>query len=194
MAAKRGRKRTPKKGPRPKAAKEEQGGESDTTAEQLRIGNVATQREVAGAFGVTVRTVRSWVAEGMPRARSGAYNLIDIQAWRDSRNGSARAGISTEHQKAETDWRTNRARKVALEVAKMEGELVDRRQVEKRMAAQALVLRRKLLAWYKRLPPILQGMTVREMEATLKEHINDLLRSFADDEAPKELEGWPAEA
>jgi hypothetical protein len=47
-------------------------------------GSVGTQRELAQIFNRSVRTIKDWVANGMPVCPDGDYNPLDIQKWRDS--------------------------------------------------------------------------------------------------------------
>ena len=174
-----------------KPGKGQRGARQKTKAKPAKLlpGEVRTQREVGQVFDVSVRTVRAWVAEGMPRNDSGTYSLADIGTWRGSRNGKANGGTANpDKDDADLRFRKAKSRKMEVELGVLEGNYVLRKDMEKRARAQALVLRKKLLAFQKTLPPVLVGMSVRDIQAEIKERVYDILRSFAHDASPEEAE------
>lgn len=145
----------------------------------LSPGCVRTQEEVAKAFHVSVRTVRYWVQDGMPRELEGYYNLIEIMAWRAVKN----AKDKTPDEQAKIKWdimaKEYRALLYKLEYQKSLGELISRAEVNAGNNARVLAVRRNFLAIPKHVAPSLEGKKAREIEALLMEVLEDICNQFA---------------
>ena len=62
----------------------------------LSIGVVGSQKEVAEAFNVSVRTVEYWARDGMPSHPEG-YHLVKICEWRAARIAAAKTEKEKSH-------------------------------------------------------------------------------------------------
>lgn len=163
---------------------------AELVGDRPKTGVVRTQREVSQAFEVSIRTVKNWLADGMPRLENG-YSLLEIQTWRDGNgsNGNAAGdqlelGLKDRGRLADVLYREAKREKEELAVAERKGLFIPRKEVEERDVARMVVLRRRLLALPKTLAPAVVGMEPREIEAWSREYVEDILRGFADERVP----------
>lgn len=145
-----------------------------------------TLSEYAADWGVSVRTVTNWIAEGMPcRMVDGARRVVrsDANAWQKGK---------AEEKAPPTNEAEARARKLAaearlaeLELEREEGKVIAAEDVERAWAAMAHDLRAQLLTLPQRWAPGLLGckglpdMTAR-IEAALQEAMAALRDRYAD--------------
>lgn len=153
--------------------------ESLENKNQLPDGTVDSQKRVAKAFGVTVRTVQHWLSEGMPVADGGFYDLVAIQKWRTERE-SRRAGDKPDaRDAAEIRFRESRADLAELELKEKRGELVRKADTEREMVKKISVLKMALLNLPNELAPQLAKMDARKIQLTLVDRIRTLINNFA---------------
>ena len=153
----------------------------------LPPGVVRTQEEVSKAFRVSVRTVRYWVQDGMPREPEGYYNLIEIMAWRAVKN----AKDKTPDEQTKIKWdimaKEYRALLYKLEYQKALGELISRTEVKAGNNARVLAVRRNFLAIPKHIALSLEGKKAREIETLLTEVLEDICNQFGSQEDVSEV-------
>jgi phage terminase Nu1 subunit (DNA packaging protein) len=157
-----------------------------------------TREPLAERFGVDVRTITNWVAEGMPqRTRSGkvVYSWPECLKWREQRiRDDARATRFAEgdedkkKQMADARLRTALAEadQAELDLAARRGELVPVAFMREEFDRIAMALRARLLsmpaAWASRLGTC---QTTVDRQLALTEAVNELmpiLRELADDD------------
>ncbi len=144
----------------------------------LSPGVVRTQGEVAQALGVDKRTVERWVSQDMPVTSEGNYDLLDIKAWRMTKQWCKNLG-ETEKEKWDIEYRKNKALLIKIEYEKTLGELVSREEMEKGRIARILAVKRSFLALPTRLAPVLAMREPREIETVLYEAIVEIIEEFA---------------
>lgn len=113
---------------------------------------VDTHDQIAGFFGCSTRTVRTWAQNGMPGSE-GNYDLRDIAAWVfkkrrndwDSGGGGDGASLGEQIKLAELELTTERAREKKRENDLAEGSLFKSDDVE-RWATVAIVESRESFA------------------------------------------------
>lgn len=153
-------------------AEYEGGGESDP-------GILATQDQVAKVFRVTVRTVRYWVQSGMPVMKNGRYDLAEIVAWKFIRDQS----LLTEGRKNGDDWvglyRECKAKIEEIKLWTIKGNVIPKQEVERGLVQVSIAIKRALLALPRSIAPRLVGLEPREIEAVLRERVEEIINLFA---------------
>ncbi len=157
----------------------------------------ATAADVRGAFAITDRTLRRWIAKGLPvdRGRPGlphGYDLEEVAAWVKARgltdapvNTTAMATGGTQEQAgemAELKLRKLRseARKLGLAVAKIEGALVEREGVTRANVERAIAFRTQLLSLPARLGADLVALEDQvDVEGALRDALEEVLEDLA---------------
>jgi len=149
---------------------------------------------VAAHFGVSERQVRRWVKDpSFPSLSGRRYDLIQIQAWRDRKDGQAPARaalsgdprqpeLSAERGKDYEDSRLKRTRRELLELdlRQRRGDLIPRKEVGQLFVARIMAVKQGLLVLARALP--LQLATCRherEMEPIITRAVRNLLETFS---------------
>jgi phage terminase Nu1 subunit (DNA packaging protein) len=155
---------------------------------------IVGQKAVAEVFEVSERTVRNWIAAGMPRLSKRRFDRGQIQAWLDRRDGqavtrsAAPGGDPRQPLLAESrgkDYEDARLKKARAELLEMDikqrrGELVPIREVEQMFVARIMAVKQGLLSLSRALPPqLVVCQTEREMEPVIAKAVRNLLESFA---------------
>jgi len=147
-------------------------------ASPLSPGVVRTQAEVAHALGVDKRTVERWSGLGMPVTSEGNYDIMDIKAWRMTRQRYRNLG-ETEKDKWDIEYRKNKALLMKIEYEKTLGQLISREEVQKGRIARILAVKSSFLALPTRLAGVLAMKEPREIESILYESICEIIDEFA---------------
>jgi phage terminase Nu1 subunit (DNA packaging protein) len=141
-------------------------------------GVVDTKEKVAKALKVSVRTVYYWEKDGMPTTPEGNYDLLDIKAWRMTRQRHKDLSDS-EKDKWDIAYRRNKALLLEIEYQKVLGSLIPKEEVEEGRVARILMVKREFLALPQRLAPVLAMKEPREICAILEEAICEIIDDFA---------------
>ena len=147
----------------------------------MAAGCVATQKELAQAIGVGLRTVAYWAANGLPKTPEGFYNIAQVIRWREEviEPNNRKNGKSA----ASTEWddkhKQAKAERAQIELRKLKGEYVSFEDVQTGRLLRIQTLKNALLLLPARISPRLEGMTRQEIRIELSESINELIRSFA---------------
>ena len=147
-------------------------------ASPLSPGVVRTQAEVAQALGVDKRTVERWAGQGMPVTSKGNYDLMDIKAWRMTRQ-RYRNLAETEKDKWDIEYRKNKALLMQIEYEKISGQLISKEEVQKGRIARIIAVKRSFLALPTRLAGVLAMKEPQEIESILYEAIVEIMDEFA---------------
>lgn len=131
------------------------------------------------------RVVLDWEKAGMRRnpgpasARRVLYNLFHILPWLKTRWLEDGGGAATDSE-LQDRYERARTRKMELEVAHLEGEVVSLDQVERERIERIHSVKNALLALPRRAAPELMGVeTKAEMQDILNRHVEDMLQAFA---------------
>jgi len=122
---------------------------------------MATKRELAEIFGVTPRTIENWINKGVPvKTRGGRgiewdFNTPDVIEWFIE----YRTGSNSDLSKERANLAKAQAKKVNLEVRKLEGDLVSREAILNTWNEIILLSRSHLLAMPSKLTPRLIGQS-----------------------------------
>jgi phage terminase Nu1 subunit (DNA packaging protein) len=149
----------------------------DFEAEPLDATVVKTIEEVARVMNVSYRTVQRWKKDGMPVGEDGYYDLEEIKAWHDEKEGITPASEGKFYW--EERIRKCKAELLELELKKVTGELLPKDEVESGRAARILAVKRAFLALPTRMAPKLAMKESREIEVLLSEAIGEIIDEFA---------------
>ncbi len=144
----------------------------------LPPGCVKTQQEVAQALGVDKRTVERWGSDGMPVTPEGNYDLLDIKAWRMTKQRCKSLG-ETEKDKWDIEYRKNKALLIKIEYEKTLGQLLPKDEVMKGRIARIIAVKNAFFALPTRLAPVLAMKEPREIYIILNEAICEIIDDFA---------------
>jgi phage terminase Nu1 subunit (DNA packaging protein) len=140
---------------------------------------VDTQEKIAKAFGIATRTVERWIREGMPVTSQGAYDLLEIRAWRILRHQKGK-----KNKKNTIDWderyREYKARLAEIAFKKVMGELIPKEIVEKELIHISLGIKRALLALPQQVASQLVGLEARQINILLASRIKEAILAIAD--------------
>lgn len=144
-------------------------------------GIVDTQEKVAKAFGISDRTVRYWIKDGMPITNHGTFDLTEIQAWRFIRNKKKQSAGGRKNNIEEWDvkYREYKARLAEIALKKEMELLIPRERVEKDLIRISLTIKRRLLMFPRTVAPQLTGLETRQIEAILAARIKEIIIIFA---------------
>jgi hypothetical protein len=158
-------------------------------------------REAATALEVAASTISRQVKNGIIPNRGSAFapkvSISEARTARAERLDPAQrrppqiqaAAVTPGYNTHRTAHEETKAKKAALELAQMQGDLVARAEVEDFLATVARQFRDKLLHRWRTLAVELEGLPAREIEAKCLAGDEALLSSLAD-----EFESWGSDA
>ena len=127
---------------------------------------VRSARAVARHFAVSERTVRRWIAEGMPRDGSN-YDLNAIEAWR----------AESKFVSSGTDWKIEKEKEQALTARfkrrQLEAGLIEVSETEAVIAAIITAITQAFLPIPKQLAPLLVPLSPERVDKVLTKHITE---------------------
>lgn len=130
--------------------------------------------EIAGIHRVSVRTVSRWRDEGLPQNGDGSYDAGATVQWRLAREQVA--DLTAERAQLENA----RRRKLELEIAALEGDLLPAEQVKDALNVMITNCRARLLAIPHALAPALRPDDPQAAHALLESSIHEALHELAD--------------
>lgn len=140
-----------------------------------------TQAGAAKYAGCDERTIRRWINNGMPLTKDNQYSKMMLDLFK---KGGGRA--PNEHKdrdiQAGADIKTIRAKLYELEYKVKTGELIDADDEQQRRLYQVVVVRQALLAMPRRIGPQLVGKSARKIIKLLREEVEFIINTFANDQ------------
>lgn len=139
---------------------------------------IATQKEAAAYCGVSERTIRQWEKEGPLRDAAGHF----IQQRLDERIAERQTEgnpLKTRQLTATAELTEAKAALAKMQMQVRQGELLAKEQVEEERLLRVVETRRVLLSLPRKLPPILKGRTLAEMQTAIRDEIHHTLEVFA---------------
>lgn len=139
-------------------------------------------QEIASIMDVSAVTIRKWAGVGMPQEARGQYDVAACQQWwRDTidagRDESGKVGETL------TDVRTQywkaKAEDAEIDVATKRGKLIPVSEVDEQWCRRVSEVRQGLLSLETRLPPIVEGKSLREIRNAIKIEVDALLDGYA---------------
>jgi len=141
------------------------------------LGCVSSQEELASVFGVTLRTVRRWVEGGMPVRDGIFYAILDVERWRAAHR--KKGPDNSEKDEWETKIKKQKAQLQEIELKKALGEYVPLADVEKGRVERVIMVKRALFQLPKLCAQRCLGMKPQEIEAIVREYVEDICNKFA---------------
>ena len=145
---------------------------------ELPAGVVESQKDVAKTFGVSVRTIRNWVKNGMPARKDGGYDLSEIYRWKLEKDGETGDEGKQKHH-WEIHYRQYKALLAEIDYRKALGELVTREEVEEGRIQRILTVKKALLGLPARLAPQVVNLDIKKAEEIIKIRIEEIINDFA---------------
>lgn len=157
-------------------------------------GIVSSIDALAKALGISKRQIYRDLRNGMPKLSDGRWDVGQCRKWREQAGGKQAAADDQEtsdngRDKAFYDLESakHRARMKEIELACVEGRLIDRAEFEDWLAAIergcgkcVQNIRAGCLGLVNKLPPIIANKEPRECFVILKEEITTVLQGLAD--------------
>ena len=145
-------------------------------AEQI----IKTQKQAAEYAGVRTRTIRRWLAAGMPRSQEGRYikTMVDFYKRNDGRE------VSDDRKRevsAQADYKTTKAKLLEMELGLKQGRLVPREDIEKETVRKIIAVKRGLLGMVRKIAARVPPRYRREVELIATEEVTSLINDFAGD-------------
>jgi len=135
--------------------------------------------ELREVMNVSERTLFRWKKEGMPVTKEGFYDLEEISEWYKTKVGL----IPADESEGKFYWQELilkcKARLLEIEVAKAQGELMPRKEVEQGWAMRVSAVRAEFTALPDRVAPILAMKEPREIKKLLLDAIIEITDEFA---------------
>lgn len=133
------------------------------------MGRQVSKKDLAEFFGVTDKTVSSWVSQGAPYVRKGEkggragswlFDTEDVIAWREEKLRERASGSSeaTDLNEAKRRRAAAEAERAEIELRQLRGDLVEIKSVAKTVGDEYAALRAKLLGIPSKLGPQLLGV------------------------------------
>ena len=143
----------------------------------LPAGVVASQEDVARTFGVTNRTIRNWIQQGMPvRENDDGYDLAEIYRWKIEKDGESET--NPKHH-WETHYRQYKALKAEIDYRKALGELITKEEVDQGRVQRILTVKKALLGLPARLAPQVVNLEIKKAEEIIRIRIEEIINDFA---------------
>lgn len=143
----------------------------------LPAGVVESQEDVARTFGVTDRTIRNWIQQGMPVREDGGYDLAEIYRWKSEKDGDGDQGNQKHHW--ETHYRQYKALLAEIDYRKALGELVTKEEVEQGRVQRIMTIKKALLGLPARLAPQVVNLEIKKAEEVIRIRIEEIINDFA---------------
>jgi len=148
---------------------------------------------LAEYFGKSERQVRRWVKAGCPMLSGRRFDVLQVQAWLDARQGREPAPrrvngdprqppLTVQRGRDFEDARMKKARAdlLELQLRKRRGELVERTEVEKLFVARVVAVTQGLEALARALPPqLIHCRDEREMEEVISQAVRQLREIYS---------------
>lgn len=142
----------------------------------LPAGVVEAQEDVARTFGVTDRTIRNWIQQGMPVREGGGYDLAEIYRWKLEKDGE---GEGNQKHHWETHYRQYKALLAEIDYRKALGELVTKDEVEQGRVQRVMTIKKALLGLPARLAPQVVNLEVKKAEEIIRLRIEEIISDFS---------------
>lgn len=141
---------------------------------------VCSTKDVADFFGVSTAAVRLWSKNGCPKIASGRWDLSHVFHWWWENIGQELAGSddATIQDVKRRYWQA-KAEHEELKVAAIKGAMVPRSEVVDAWVARVVEVRGALRLCSKRLGPLLEGKSRREIVEIINAEFDDLLKRYS---------------
>lgn len=136
-----------------------------------------SQKEAADYAGVSTRTIRNWVKEGLPMAGK-KYVAVFLDTWKKN-DGSKADEIKERKNVGEAENKELKNQLLQMQIDNLKGDVISVREVEEGRIQRIIEVKKVLQSLARKLPPLLKDKTPREMTAILKNEIEHCINVFA---------------
>lgn len=138
---------------------------------------VVGRKVLAEWSGVAVGTVSRWVQLGCPKPDRGKYDLSGVLRWLDTmrRNYFTVKARLDDLQSTHDEFKANRAKLLAMDVAERQGKLVSRQSVELDRVRKFNIIRRELERLPATIGPVVVEQSADQATRTIEDEIARVL-------------------
>ena len=136
----------------------------------------------ASFFDVSPKTLLEWKKAGCPQAKRGWWNPEEVYRWRCGLTEDKESGGDNWQAvklKAEAEYRTAKAAQEKIRLGELQGQFISREQMAQAWASRLTVFRVNVFGWIHSLPPLLSGLSKKDLARTLEDEIYSLWDGFA---------------
>lgn len=139
---------------------------------------IKTQKEAAAYVGRDTRTIRRWVANGMPITAEGHYIKTMLDMFKVSEGDQSED--RQRHQKADADLKETKAKLAEMELELRTGEWLGREQVERDSVRKITTVKRALLGLGRKISPQLAALRQpRKIQKIIDDTVREIIENFA---------------
>ena len=153
---------------------------SDKRRTTIMADQIVKGQKLAAAYaGVSVRTIRNWKSDGMPVAADGGYikGFLDFYKKNEGRQPTEerKAGLA-----ADADYKTIRAKLLAIELDVKQGRLIPADEIEAGRINRIITVKRALLGLGRKLAPQLARIKdERKIAAIINTECREMIKGFS---------------
>jgi len=159
-----------------------QGKKQTAIADSKLEGGLNSQKAAAKYAKVNTRTIRRWVANGMPTGKLDGKTIYiaEMLDFYKLNEGKESSKDRKREQKAQADYKTTKATLLELELKIKQGELIAREAIEKERIVRILTVKRALLGLGRKLAPRLANIKdPRKIQSRIIEEVRLIIERFA---------------
>ena len=155
-------------------------GDKRRATSKLAADQIVTGQKAAAEYaGVSVRTIRNWKADGMPVAAGGGYIKGFLDFYRKN-EGRQPTEEKKQAMSADADYKSTRAKLLAMELDIKQGKLVPADEIEAGRIARILTVKRALLGLGRKLAPQLVKLKNEgRIAAVINAECRNIIKSFS---------------
>jgi len=140
---------------------------------------LVTTAILAKILRTSAKSVAAWHKNGMPKAKTGWWDLGEVLAWRGIATSGSDLSDEARKLRADADYRQHKAQKEEISLAVLREEYVLKTEVDKQWATVGNQLKNNLLLWARTLAPELAHLEMRSAEKVLTDAVYDLLEQLS---------------
>lgn len=143
---------------------------------------VTTKSDLARSLGISRPTLDKWMrAKGAPEhAPDGRHSVLDWKRWMKETGRSPGSAVGEDEGDEVARLTAKgimlRNRRLEIDIAEREGQLVDRNEVVQDLTQAAIEIRRELYRMASEVAPQVAGLPVAEIQIRLREKVDEALQ------------------
>lgn len=162
-------------------------GSDEMTKKKRTKMDIEGKTKLAELFGVSRNTVDNWMNKGCPgkkKNRIWFFNFETVNKWLQTREeGPGKTDPELTKQRARLVRIT--ADRKEIELLKMQGELLPVQEAMNVWGAMVIAMRNRLEAMENKLPPMLYGLSIPEIQDVLSKYIYEMREELSNPDLKK---------
>lgn len=167
-----------------KSAKSAKSVVKNTVVEKPRSGvegGLNSQKAAAKYAKVNTRTIRRWVANGMPtgKLKGKTIYIAEMLDFYKESEGNQGSPDRKREQKAQADYKTTKATLLELELKIKQGELIEREQIERENIRKILTVKRGIFGMVRKVVAAVPARYRRKVQTLAEAEAKNLIEGFS---------------